>query len=608
MPRPWRALTGHGVPEAEGHGVPGVGVALGRVDLVDHHPHRPPRPLEHPGHGQVLVDESHGHVHHQQDHVGLGDGPFGLGADLGVERVVGGQPAAGVDHGEGPPAPLGVELLAVPGHPGPLLDHRGPPAHDAVDQGGLAHIGTAGDDHQGPLPAVVPVWSAPAHRGAPRVTGTRSVSAGRRGRSPGPVRLQGPAQREPVGGHHLDRPRQVGQRPGRRGTGPPTGRRRAGGSGGPRAGRRSTSVRSVPVSRPDTPMLPPKKWLATGTRRMSSRPSEPTRGPSTRAPYSPVRMAMGAPPDRGSPDHRPGTRGPVAGGRGPVDRGEEARAHPEGGPLVPAEGRLEGPGHAQAVLVLGEALVGGGGREGPLGHQVVLVGGEDHPPAEGGEEGLLPPLDGVAHRGRLVPGVGPHGALVGEAADAEGHAGHGGERRVAVEDAGQRVLQHRPVVLARAHHHLAVDLDAPVEQGAQPPEADRAPPVAQHLGPHVGIGGVDGDEEGAEPLGQDPLEVHLGEPGQGGEVPVEEGQPVVVVLQGEAAPHALGQLVDEAELAVVVAGADPVEDGGGDLGPERLPRLLGHRSGQRARPAATADHEVQIGLVDQQAVLDDVPG
>ena len=104
-------------------------------------------------------------------------------------------------------------------------------------------------------------------------------------------------------------------------------------------------------------MLPPKKWLTTGTSRMSSRARDATSGPSTRAPYSPVRMATGCRPVAGA-GRRARPRGPVAGGRGPVDGGEEPGPDPEGGPLVPAEGGLEGPGHAQAVLVLGESLVG----------------------------------------------------------------------------------------------------------------------------------------------------------------------------------------------------------------------------------------------------------
>ena len=80
---------------------------------------------------------------------------------------------------------------------------------------------------------------------------------------------------------------------------------------------------------------------------------------------------------------------------------------------------------------------------------------------------------------------------------------------------------------------------------------------------------------GDRPSVDDPLEVGLGEAGQGGEVAVQERQPVVVVPHVQAAAHALGQLVDEAELAVVVAGPHPVEQGGVDLEAERLAALAG---------------------------------
>src|SRR3546814_2011494 len=81
----------------------------------------------------------------------------------------------------------------------------------------------------------------------------------------------------------------------------------------------------------------------------------------------------------------------------------------------------------------------------------------------------------------------------------------------------------------------------------------RSPAVAEHLDPHLGIGGVDRHVQRAQPLGHHTLEVGLCEAGEGGEVPVEEAQPVVVVLQVQALPEALRELVDEAELAVVVA-------------------------------------------------------
>ena len=75
-------------------------------------------------------------------------------------------------------------------------------------------------------------------------------------------------------------------------------------------------------------------------------------------------------------------------------------------------------------------------------------------------------------------------------------------------------------------------------------------------------------------LVDDPLEVDLGKAGEGREIAVEEREPVVVVLHVQVPPHALWKLVDEAELAVVVASADAVEDRGGDLEPEGLTCLL----------------------------------
>ena len=122
----------------------------------------------------------------------------------------------------------------------------------------------------------------------------------------------------------------------------------------------------------------------------------------------------------------------------------------------------------------------------------------------------------------------------------------------------------------------------------------------------VGIGGVDADVQRRQPLGHHPLEVGLGEAGEGRVVPVEERQPVVVVLHVERSAQALRQLIDEAELAVVVAGADLVEQRRIDLDAERLARLLVHV--ERQRLVLTADPHRHLGLVDQQVVADDVAG
>jgi len=90
------------------------------------------------------------------------------------------------------------------------------------------------------------------------------------------------------------------------------------------------------------------------------------------------------------------------------------------------------------------------------------------------------------------------------------------------------------------------------------------------------------------------LEIRLGEAGQRREIAVQEAEPVVVVLEVEAAAQAGRQLIDEAELAVVVAGADPVEQGRVDLEAERLAARSGHSGG--VLEAAPAHVELQLGL------------
>ena len=294
-------------------------------------------------------------------------------------------------------------------------------------------------------------------------------------------------------------------------------------------------------------------------------------------------------------------------GRRRVHRGEEAVAHPTGAAGGRAgEGVDEGPGHADAVLVLGELVVRTGHRKRAPGQQVVLVRRVGQATAEDPRIDLLPLGHGVDDVRRLSRRVGAHLGLIGELADAERDDTDRGQLGVLVEDAGQRVLERGPVVDARADHDLAVHLDAAVEQHAQPAQAGGALGVAQHVGPQLGVGAVDRDEEGAEALGEDALGIELGETGERGEVAVEEREPVVVVLEVEAAAHALGQLVDEAEGAVVVAGADAVEDGRGHLDPERLAGLLVDADQSGKGCAGALDHHAEVVGVAELLKIDDV--
>jgi hypothetical protein len=253
-----------------------------------------------------------------------------------------------------------------------------------------------------------------------------------------------------------------------------------------------------------------------------------------------------------------------------------------------------------------EALVGGGGGERSLGDQVVLVAREDQAPTQGRSEDLLPLVHEVDDRGSLRGGVGAHARLGVEAAEAERDDAQRRQLREAVEHAREGVLEDGTVVDARAHDHLPVHLDLVVEERAEPAQARGAPPVAEDLRAHVGVGGVDGHVQRAQPLRDDPLQVGLGEARQRGEVPVEEAQPVVVVLEVEALPEPRRQLVDEAELAVVVAGSHLVEERRLHVQAERLARSLVHLD--RQLQPSSADLQRRVGVVDEEPPLDDVAG
>ena len=125
------------------------------VHLVRRDHHRLARAPQHRGDGIVGVGDADGHVHDEQHRVGrlhrqpglrghlLGEGAAGL-PGLGTGKRL---PAAGVDQGEGAPAPEGVIGHPVAGDAWRVLHHRLAAAENPVDQGGLADVGPA-DDRQ----------------------------------------------------------------------------------------------------------------------------------------------------------------------------------------------------------------------------------------------------------------------------------------------------------------------------------------------------------------------------------------------------------------------------------------------------------------------------
>ena len=360
-------------------------------------------------------------------------------------------------------------------------------------------------------------------------------------------------------------------------------------------------------------MFPPKNPFSTVTRRTRApvvrRDRLHERGEDARAVLPRHDRDRGArPPEVDGRRRRRRPGGAVALGRRTVDRREEPAA---GADRIGGASCQRGPHlglelacHPDAVLVLREAVVVAEGGEPPLGHEVELVGGVDQPAPERGDKPVLPFLDQVDDRRRLRGRVRPHLRLGRVVAHAKGNHAERRERREAVEDTEQRVVEDVVVVDAGADHHLAVHIDARVEQRREPAEAGRAPPVTEQPRADVGVGSVDADVERAQLLRHHPLEIGFGEAREGREVPVEEREAVVVVLQGEALPHARRELVDEAERAVVVTGAHAVEHRVLELEAEGSARGLLHHD-EPLDPAAT-DLELDARLVRQDLVLDDV--
>jgi hypothetical protein len=101
-----------------------------------------------------------------------------------------------------------------------------------------------------------------------------------------------------------------------------------------------------------------------------------------------------------------------------------------------------------------------------------------------------------------------------------------------------------------------MEVDAVIDHPMQAIHDGLDPVVLQQLGPHVAVGAMHGDVDGRELLVEHPLPVRLLHVGEGGEVPVEEGVAVVLVLHVKGLAHALRSLVDETEDAIVLAEVD----------------------------------------------------
>ena len=120
------------------------------VHLVHGDEHRLARLLQDAGHLLVIGVDAGLAVHEEDDDVGLARPLEGLGADGALEGVVAAHlDAAGVDEHELDAVPVGLVVAAVTGDAAHLVHDGVAGLGDAVDQGGLAHVGAAHDGYDG---------------------------------------------------------------------------------------------------------------------------------------------------------------------------------------------------------------------------------------------------------------------------------------------------------------------------------------------------------------------------------------------------------------------------------------------------------------------------
>ena len=123
-------------------------------------------------------------------------------------------------------------------------------------------------------------------------------------------------------------------------------------------------------------------------------------------------------------------------------------------------------------------------------------------------------------------------------------------------EVAERLLEDLAVVEARHDHHLSVELDAALGELRELLDDVRDSRVVEQNLARFPRRRVHGDVERRQPVLEDARDVAILEVGERREVPVREREAVVVVANVERLPEALGQPLDEAELAAISAAAD----------------------------------------------------
>ena len=202
----------------------------------------------------------------------------------------------------------------------------------------------------------------------------------------------------------------------------------------------------------------------------------------------------------------------------------------------------------------------------------------------------------LCHRAELAETL----AVFGEA-----HGDHGAADKAHVVHVLHGSLELGTVVPAGADHDLPVHGDAGSPEGAHGLQAPGGVPVSQKGAAELGVRGVDGDVDGADPQFHDPRDLPVGEVGEGDIIAHQEAQTGVVVLKIQGGAQVGGHLVHEAEQAVVGAGHGIVHQVAVKVEAKLLPLALLHPEGA-AHAALALQYQLRIGVIAEEAVVQHV--
>ena len=182
------------------------------------------------------------------------------------------------------------------------------------------------------------------------------------------------------------------------------------------------------------------------------------------------------------------------------------------------------------------------------------------------------------------------------------HAVHPGVQRLEVAHRAHKLLS---VVEAGAADDLAVHRDAGFREAAHGVYRLSGARIAQHGAAQLRICRVDGDVYRAYMQRDDALYLALREVRKRDVVAEKEAQARVVILEVHGAAHALRELVDEAENAVVRAGARRVHQVALELKPKVAANGLAdvHLA---LTAVGAAENDVQLAVVGEELVVEHV--